>query len=474
MRSNRLVPIALLFVVAGFPTLSRADAPTAMAGLAEVDITPPIGIDLGGRGCSNESSDAILDPLVAQATVLKDPDGRTLVIVSLDLIGLSRSYCDPLRAEIAKKLGTPVANVLLNCSHTHSGPMMYRDVMVMCGPPTEIERKYMDALAPKVVDLCTTAARRLRPVVVRVFQGTSDAGISRRGKTPSGQTVISPDPDGPYDPVVWILRLDTPDGRVRGVLFSYACHPVTVYMWNRRIISADFPGVIRRELRAALGTEVHAQFIQGAAGSIRPRCTADLKARKFRRGGPADSETTGKDLAAAILTTMKETGKGRTLSLQIAASVTRIDLKRGAPPARSVYERIAASERDHPAAAARYWLEQYDKGGPTQKSVPWTVGVVRLAPDEWICYTSGEPVVQWAAYARKWFGDKPVAFFGYMQEAFGYLPVDEILKDGGYEVITSNLYRVGHPGPFAPGLNDAVKKSVLAQVAAIESQAAKR
>jgi hypothetical protein len=468
MKSYRFVPIAPLLFAMGLPLASGAERPAALAGFAEVEITPPVGIDLGGRGCSNEASTGVIDPLFAQAAILKDARGRVLVFVSLDLIGLSRSYGDALRAEIAKKLRTPAENVILNCSHTHSGPMMYRDIIAACGPPKDIERKYMEELASKVVNLCGAAADRLGPVVVRVFQGKSDIGIDRRGRNERGEPAMVPNPAGPRDSTIWILRLDSPGGEPRGVLFSYACHPVTVYGCARRGISADYPGAARRELRAALGRGVHVQFFQGAAGNIRPRVAADLTALKFRPGTLADKDTVGRQLATGVLDAFKS--EGRTLSLEIAAAMTRIDLARDTPPARSVYERIAASGRDHQAAAARYWLEQYDKGGPTQKTVSWTLGVIRLAPDQWICYFSGEPVVQWVSYARQWFGDRPVVVFGYTQEAFGYLPVDEILKDGGYEVVASNLYRVGNPAPFAPGLNEAVKKGVLALVAAIEKK----
>lgn len=471
MESKRCLSVVFLLAVFAFPALSRADAPTAMAGFAEVDITPPIGIELGGRGCGSEPSDVILDPLVAQATALKDPEGHTLVIVSLDLVGLTRSYSDPLRADIAKRLGIPVENLILNFSHTHSGPMMFRDVLAVCGPLPEIERKYLEDLVPKIQTLCTKAAASLAPVVVEVYQGKSDVGISRRGKNAAGQPAIAPDPDGPYDPTVWILRLSSPDGRTRAVLFSYACHPVANYKWAPRSISADYPGVTRRELHAALGKDVHVQFLQGPGGSIRPRCTADLKTLQFPPGRPGDKETAGKDLAAAVLAALKD--KGRVISLRLAASMARIDLMRGTPPAKSVYEKIARKEKDHTAVAARYWLEQYEKGGPTQKSISWVVGVVRLAPDQWICYLAGEPVVQWGDYIRKWFGDKPVAVLGYSQEIFGYLPVDEILKEGGYEVITANLYRVGNPAPFAAGLNEAVRKTLLAQLARVESSGKK-
>jgi neutral ceramidase len=465
---HRLGTLAVLFFAAAVSSAARAEAPAALAGFAEADITPPLGIDLGGRGCRDSSADEVLDPLQAAATILKDSRGSTLVIVSLDLVGLPRALSEQIRGQVAGKLGIPVENVLLNCSHTHSGPMMYRETMAGCGGPTELEQKYRDELAAKVYAMVTAAAGRLSPATVQVHQGKCDVGINRRGKSPSGQTLMKPNPDAPYDPTVWILRVTSPEGKTRAVLFSYACHPVIVYTYAWSKISAEYPGVARQEIRAGLGKDVHVQFIQGPAGNVRPRCLADLEKREFRKGKPEDKEQAGKDLASAVLTALKADGK--TIHLRLAASMERVFLKRGTPPDKSFYEEIAKSPKDYRASGAQYWLEQYEKGGPVSKGDEAPVGVVRLADDQWVFYLSGEPVVEWARHARLWFGDKPLVVWGYMQQAFSYVPVDEILKEGGYEVDSSNQMRLTNPAPFAEGLNEAVRASVLHQIAAIEGQ----
>ncbi len=442
------------------------------AGFASCDITPPVGIDLGGRGCSDEASTEVLDPLQAQATVLRDANGQALVIVSLDLIGLGQAFGAELRERIASEVQVPPDTVLLNCSHTHSGPMMYREAMAACGEPKETERAYLGELLRRVVKMCVAAADDCRPVRVTVHEGKSDVGINRRGRArrersageDSGGVSMIPNPDAPYDPRVWVLRLDAPDGTARGVLFSYACHPVMVYGFARRAISGEYPSVARREIREALGPQVHAQFLQGCAGNIRPRATADLEARRFR---PVDAEIvrkTGRELADAVLRASR--GEGRGLSLDLAASTRTVQLARGRPPARSLYEELAKGT-DHRARAARYWLAEYDRGGPPVTSVPWKVGVVRLSPDQWICWMSGEPVVEWAALVQEWFGARAVLTLGYTQEVFGYLPVDEILSEGGYEVISANQFRAGNPAPFAPGMNAAIRRAVREQLEAI-------
>ncbi|MBI4579956.1 MAG: hypothetical protein HY718_09660 [Planctomycetes bacterium] len=455
----------LLTFAAVVGQVESASVASARAGFAEVDITPPVGIDLGGRGCSGEASSELLDTLSAQATVLADGRGSKLAIVSLDLIGLAGSYGERLRADIAARLGVPPANVLVNCSHTHSGPMMNRETLAACGEPTELERRYLADLAAKVVDICGAAERGLQPVRVAVHEGTSDVGINRRNRGPNGEMAMLPHAAGPYERRVWILQMQTPEGRPAGVWFSYPCHPVIVYGYARRGISGEFPSFARREIRAALGSGVHVQFLQGCAGDIRPRVTADLDKGRFRKTTAADRDRAGRDLAAAVLAGLKQ--PGRTLTLDIAARTTRVELKRGKPPAESFYANVAKGD-DYRARAARYWLEEYSRGGPTNTTTNWAIGVVRLSSDQWMCWMGGEPVVEWTPLVRAWFDGRPVVTFGYTQEVPGYLPVDTLLDEGGYEVTSSNYFRTGNPAPFAPGLNDAVRRGVGAMLRDIE------
>ena len=50
----------------------------------------------------------------------------------------------------------------------------------------------------------------MKPVKVEVFQGTSNVGINRRGKNKQGNRGILPDPKGPFDKKVWVMKL-TPE-----------------------------------------------------------------------------------------------------------------------------------------------------------------------------------------------------------------------------------------------------------------------
>ncbi len=437
-----------------------------LAGFAEANITPPLGIPLGGRGCKLTYADRIIDPLYLGVTVLKDSKNTTLVIASLDLPGIYHDTGEAVRKVIANTLGIPTDNVVINCSHTHSGPLMYREVMAGCGELRADEKEYRAFLADRLVESIQSAARDLKPVTLTIHQGTCQVGINRRGKTPDGRTAMMANPDGAYDPSVWVMRLASPEGATRAVLFSFACHPVTVYRVVLSGISADYPGIARSRLREALGREVHVQFLQGAAGDIGPRCISDVKTRTYGKANPKGKEIAGTDLAQAVVEALAH--QGRIITPEVAATMERACLKRGTPPSKEFYEKLAATSKDYMADAARYWLDQYARGGPTQKGDQVCVGLLKLTKDDWIVYMSGEPLIEWVGLIRQWLGDRRVVVWGYTQETGSYIPVDEILKDGGYEVESSNHFHSSNPAPYAPGLNDAVRQSVMRQVTRIE------
>ncbi len=463
---------ALLSAALCLAQADKADSSPAQAGWAEVEITPPLGIALGGRGGPETPADRVLDPLFAQVLYVRDAKGAGLVLASFDLIGLSHDWSDRIRTRLVHELGVDWDLVVLNASHTHSGPYVIRSLMAGVGPPPQIEVDYLKSLEDKIVLAARAAARGLQPVKVEVFHGTSQVGINRWGKNEQGRSAMLPNPNAPFDEKVWVMKLTPLNGGPPAVVFSYSCHPVIVYGYAFSAISADFPGATRKLLRESLGPKAHLQFVQGFAGDIRPRVLADLDQDRFRKSKPADLDQAAHDLAGAVLTALK--APGETLSLDIAGAADRPFLPRGKPPPRELYEKMRAAAlvqtNAYRLAVSDYWLKRYATGEGFARGDAWSLGLIRLAGNQWIVHSGGEPCIEWRAKISQWLAPLNIVTWGYCQEANAYLPTEAMLPEGGYEVLDSNRGRTSTPAPFAPGIEQAVRESLLRQLAFIQAR----
>ena len=469
----RSVPFLLLtlFIVQFW---NRAHAEEQSAGWAQMEITPPLGIALGGRGGNYVLAKQVIDPLYLGVIYLEDENGKGMLFASFDLVGLPHSLSDQLRLSAVQELGIDWNLVVLNSSHTHSGPNMLREIVAGVGPAPQIEVDYFQSLREKFVEALRQVRKNIRPLQkVEVFETDSQMAINRRGKNKNGGRGILPDPTGPIDEKLWVLKLTPKDGTAPAIAFSYACHPVIVYGYAAAAISADFPGAARNAIHQSLGEKTHVQFLQGFAGNVRPRAVADLKTLTFRGGNPEKLSEAGGTLAADVLRALK--GRSQLLTLDLCGVSDRPLLLRDTPPSREVYEKMAKeAANSYSKAVADYWLKRYDSGEGFAKGDPWATGLIRLSKEQWIVYMAGEPVVEWHKKISEWLAPRRVVTFGYAPEANTYLPTEELLPEGGYEVIEANRARLSSPAPFAPGLHQSVRQSLLRQAAFIEAKQAKK
>ena len=162
---------------------------------------------------------------------------------------------------------------------------------------------------------------------------------------------------------------------------------------------------------------------------------------------------------------------GEKLSLDITGASDRPFLPRDKPPSREIYEKMRtnalAQTNAFRLAEAEYWLKRYDSGEGFARGDAWSLGLIRLADNQWIVHCGGEPCIEWRAKMSEWLAPLKIVTWGYCQEANAYLPTESLLPEGGYEVLESNLARRSSPAPFAPGIERAVRESLQRQLAFI-------
>ncbi len=300
---------------------------TLFVGVNETDITPPLGVGLCGYAYRPHGATAVHDPLFAQATVFDDGDAR-LALLGMDLITLDFGIVERVRGEISHHLDIPISHVMLNATHTHAGPAT-RTYHAMPSP----DPVYIEILARKLVGCARQAAGNLQPASLRFASEAVQVGINRRERV-DGITRLGFNTGGPADPRVRCIAIADSRGNPFALLYSTACHPVTLGGDNLQI-SADFPGAARKKLRSELSDITTFSFLQGCCGNINP----------WRRGGFAETEANGELLAGAVLDAFFDAQPIQ--SVPISATEVMVDVPTiPPPPLPEVKARLAESEKE--------------------------------------------------------------------------------------------------------------------------------
>lgn len=99
----------------------------AEAGMAVVDITPPIGMPKFGYSAWARDSDGFRTRLKARAFYLHGSDGEPMALVQLDLGAGSLALHHVIAERIAERTDIPAHALTLLVTHTHTGPANFLD-----------------------------------------------------------------------------------------------------------------------------------------------------------------------------------------------------------------------------------------------------------------------------------------------------------------------------------------------------------
>ena len=235
------------------------------AGAARTSINPPLGIKTVGFSSREGVVEQIESELTSTAVVFSAGDAK-MAIVALDLAIAPVDMVKDWREKIAAAIGASPAHVMVNLSHTHSGPPMPGRFPEFHFQDEMIER-YYDVMVPRIVESAAQANQRLQPARLAHGEGESHIGINRREMGPDGYIFLGEAPDKPIDPLVGVVRIDDLNGKPIATLFSYGCHTVVVGP-NSKVASPDFPGASRDVIEKALGGL--SLYLQGGGGDIMP------------------------------------------------------------------------------------------------------------------------------------------------------------------------------------------------------------
>ncbi len=394
------------------------------------DITPHRPAILGGYERRTTPFRSVADPLEANVLILEDANERS-IIVTADLLYPG----ELLRSELLGTLNLSDEELFLCASHTHYAPMTAPSMSRL----GSVDRSYVSYVAGRIATLIQSLLRIDQPrnsCICKYQEGLLDHSINRRLRslrlTRSGlsRTIgIGPNAEGDRDETVRLIRFEGIGGAPIAIVWSYACHATDFYDLTR--VSAAYPGKVRARLRDKYGN-IPVLFFQGFSGDARPPFAGLsrearviiarlLRGPQFRLPGKREWEGWSRGMADSVC------------ALTDAAS--RPLVIRTLRP-----RRIGIPERD------------FLTDGSGNQALTWHIiecGDFRVAG------INAEPVVGYRKLLERALPGKILFTVGCLDQTRCYLPTDNMLREGGYEV---DGFRplFGFQGKFREHLQDSI------------------
>lgn len=222
------------------------------------------------------------DPIYARAVAVRS-GGKTLVMISTDLPGLTWKYINPVRRELSRKHGIPEENIIVASTHNHSGPDAAGYWVTFI---RRHQSRYTHQLMKWVSEAGTRAIGSLQPAEMKTLTTDHFACFDRKTKEmkrpkdcrfPLNRADYDLPGGDQYD--YYLTQMDKRDPNVLnnritiqhyvkpgtretiGTFINWHSHPDTV---DSKFISSDFPGYLREFVEAELGGT--AVYFSGTVG----------------------------------------------------------------------------------------------------------------------------------------------------------------------------------------------------------------
>jgi hypothetical protein len=455
MRLSIAIGWTLALLVGACGTARSAEQAAGAAvpvGAAVVDVTPDYPVRLMGYGSRQTESEGIASRLKVRALAIggDDGDGPT-ILVTIDNCSISTKITEDVAARLKAKFGLKRERFVTCATHTHCAPALDKGLPFIFGRPlagdqSERIARYTRELTDAIEKVSLASLADRKPATLAWGQGKAGFAANRRVLKKGKWVGFGVNPNGPVDPSLPVLAAVDPSGKVRAVLFGYACHCTTLGgEFNK--ICAEWAGYACDDIeRQSPGAVALAIIGCGADANPEPRRNLD------------DAKQHGAAAAAQVNRLLAAKSGLAPLPGQIACKVRRLEL-----PLEPAPDRATLTERARKPGSegmmARAALEALDRGEPIHTTVPYVVQTWSFGDDMAMVFLAGEVVVDYAL-RLKWETDaQRLWVVAYSNDVPCYIPSRRILSEGGYEADSSLIY-YGHASRFAPEVEDLIVRAV--------------
>ena len=436
-----LAAIALAMVAWGAAAPLTQEAPLQV-GLAEIEITPPVGYRLDGY-FTERLSTGMKDPLKAKALVFQQGNTKTALVVC-DVIGVPQSLSTEVRAIAATRTGIPAANIAVTGTHTHTGPLFSGErarvfseqAAAKYGTDPLAAVKYPEMLRDRLVDVIVRANADVSSASLEFVPASEDrVSFNRRFHLKDGTVVTNPGISNPN-----VVRAAGPiDSDLPFILIAKDKHPVgslTVFALHLDTVggteySADYPGHLASELRREFGERFISVFGTGTCGDINH---IDVSGRRKN-----DARLIGQQLAVSVLSARP---REPLASPSLSAISARFEL-----PLRMVSDaQVAAARANTPKIGTNElpFLTQVENVATLDLSrrgstLDAEVQVVRLHHDLAVVVLPGEVFVELGLAIKQASPFKHTLVIELSNDNPAYIPTEKAFQEGSYETVNSRI-----------------------------------
>ena len=436
--------IAILLV----PHTALLAAEPLQAGVAVVEITPPVPFRMSGY-FRERLSTGVKDPLNAKAVVFRQGD-QSAALVFCDVIGISRDVSARARRQASEATGIPAENIAIAATHSHTGPLYFgplhrhfheRAAAKFGNDPYE-KTDYADELVEKISAAIAQANVSLRPVQLEAGYAHEDRlSFNRRffmkdGSVRFNPGQLNPDivrPAGPIDPQVGAIWIKTKGAaKPSAAIVSFALHLDTV---GGTEYSADYPKFVEDQLRNSFGPDFTLLFGTGTCGDINH---IDVTTRDRR---------TAAEIGRLLAETVAHSTESDSLAPIQKPSLAVRSVNVAAPLQQYSEEEIATARKNMELIGSRDlpFLEQVkactivDLQHRGADQLPLEVQAFRLGPETAIVTLPGEIFVELGLAIKAASPFETTIVIELTNDSPAYIPTKKAFVEGSYEIVNSRV-----------------------------------
>ena len=296
--------------------------------------------------------------------------------------------------------------------------------------------------------LVANAIKDLEPVTLEYGVGKTTFAVNRRNNKEADVPKLRKEGKlvGPVDHEAPVLFVKNSQGKIKGILFGYACHATVVGLYDW---SGDWPGYAQIEIEKDFPGAT-ALFVAGCGADQNP-----IPRRKVELG-----EKYGRMMADAVKEVSEK--KKTTIKGKLKTEYRELDLPFSQLPSRKEIEKELASSNRYLVGRAKKLLEEWDKNGSLSPTYPYPVQTLKLG-NLAIVTLGGEVVVDYSNRIKADLDHPHMWVAGYCNDVMCYIPSRRVLSEGGYEGDRSMIY-YGMPTVWAPALEEMIMNEVVRQV----------